>query len=101
MKDICLEDYFGMKARMWSYSASHDRLSIELSGNDERQFLVFYFCERVDLPWSWTICKPKITQDMDEKKCVFSDAEGSEEIRIVFLDAVILSVDEHYETYQN
>lgn len=99
MNDIDVVGFVGMKARLWSYSASHDRLSLELSDGNKRFFLVFYFCDRIDLPWSWMFTSPVIDRDENLKKYNFSDEYNAEKIKIVFSDAVVLSVEEHQEKY--
>lgn len=99
MKDIDVNAFVNMKARLWDYSASHDRLSIELSGDGDRLFLVFYFCERINLPWSWFFVSPRIVREDCQKKYIFTDGGDPDEIKIIFFDAVVLSVEEHQETY--
>jgi len=48
-------------ARVLEYTASHDRLTIELRRHEFSPCcLNFVMCERIEIPVSWTVRKPSI-----------------------------------------
>ena len=70
-----LSDFRGGSARLWHFTASHDRLAIALTakGADVPCYLVLLGCTSVRLPTSWRLGTPALAQLNDA--FVFSDSD--------------------------
>lgn len=52
-----LSDFAGGTARLWSYTSSHDRLTLELNDSTRahRKYLVLIGCSEIHLPSWWRV----------------------------------------------
>jgi len=52
----------GSVARLWSFAATHDRLTIRVrkSKAGDEGFLIFSLCETLRLPVMWTLKNPQV-----------------------------------------
>jgi len=80
-----LNQFVGMKARLWHFMASHDHLAIRLTdGNDLNQYLVLSGCEEISAPVFWRVTQPRLVSD-DKGLLEFLD----QRVRIVCQDVSI------------
>ena len=52
----------GWTARRRHYSATHDRLTVEVSFGAEVRYLNFVFCGRLSIPAGWKVLRPALNQ---------------------------------------
>ena len=57
-----LQPLVGYRARLWRFTASHDRLAISLHSkeNERAVFLVLSGCNRLELPVAWEVRAPRV-----------------------------------------
>ncbi len=64
-----LNKFDGGIARLWHFTASHDRLVLRLKApaEDDVVFIIFLFCNEISLPVLWKIHQPEVKKiDEDE-----------------------------------
>lgn len=81
-----LHHFHGGKARLWHFTASHDRLVIRLTSFDKKlvKYLLFFGCNEISLPVLCDIHQP-IIERVGENELQYLD----EKIRIVFNECYI------------
>jgi hypothetical protein len=81
-----IKDYAGGRARLWKYTASHDRLTIQITKKDEinSKYLHLVMCENLELPVIWELISPLIKKN-ENGYWVFCDKN----VRIIFQECGI------------
>lgn len=75
-----LSGFAGGTARLWSFTSSHDRLTVELNdaSRAQRKYLVLIGCTQIHLPSWWRVKNLRI--DQADSGFVLAD----EEVRVLF-----------------
>lgn len=65
MYHAVLEEMIGCRARLWSFTPSHDRLSVEIRKEGcKPRYVSFVLCEKIEVPVSWLVRTPSVkTED--------------------------------------
>ncbi len=79
-----LNTFDGGAARLWHFTASHNRLALRLkaSANEDVVYVLFLLCSEISLPVKWKISQPEI-KIIGKDKYQFKD----EKARIVFAES--------------
>lgn len=60
----CVAEQLNGSMRLWGFTASHDRLVVEVYLPDRsRKFINFVLCKRVTAPIYWQSTSPTVTRD--------------------------------------
>ncbi len=81
-----LNKFDGGKARLWHFTASHDRLVIRLKSlkKEDVVYILFFGCNEISLPVLWDIHRPEVNK-ISEHEYQFSDKRA----RVLFSECQI------------
>ena len=81
-----LSRFVGIPARLWRFTASHDRLTINLYNDKtcDELFIFLTYCETISVPVMWKFRLPVI-EKIDEYHSKFIDVENGINIEFGWL----------------
>ncbi len=84
-----LERTSGWSARLWRFSASHDRLTLRLRLGDEEKFMSFFMTSEITIKTSFLISSAYLRED-----------QGGESLTVIFNETMLVTCDEikEYDT---
>ena len=81
-----LDQMAGSRARLWEFTASHDRLTIEIKKDGSRlRYASFVMCERIQAPVLWLVRSPLIS--IENGFIIYRDDQAEIQCSEISLDA--------------